>query len=196
MRVETWLSMLTLVCHFKHVMHRVWAYFQARLAFTWPLQPVQWPHLNAKKNSMTTSDLFLPMNFRYYRFANPASPKLTTHYAQLPNSFDCILRSRRHRTSLPPNTPPPTLLSTPNHSQPNMCQIPKIKTLKEDTSKIKTGASQEEDRERRKMMPSKSVRNEHEILGPLSACSTDAPNEYRQDSPQHTVKDSLSCIGG
>jgi hypothetical protein len=31
---ETVLSMLTLVCHFKKVMHRVWAYFQARLAFT------------------------------------------------------------------------------------------------------------------------------------------------------------------
>ncbi len=27
-------SMLTLVCHFKKVMHRVWVYFQARLAFT------------------------------------------------------------------------------------------------------------------------------------------------------------------
>ncbi len=34
MLVETMLSMLTLVCHFKRVMHRVWAYFQARLAFT------------------------------------------------------------------------------------------------------------------------------------------------------------------
>jgi hypothetical protein len=32
--VETVLSMLTLVCHFKKVMHRVGAYFQARLAFT------------------------------------------------------------------------------------------------------------------------------------------------------------------
>src|SRR5918911_2462814 len=32
--VETVLSMLTVVCHFKKVMHRVWAYFQARLAFT------------------------------------------------------------------------------------------------------------------------------------------------------------------
>ena len=32
--VETVLSMLTLVCHCKRVMHRVWAYFQARLAFT------------------------------------------------------------------------------------------------------------------------------------------------------------------
>jgi len=34
MLVETVLSMLTLVCHFKKVMHRVWAYFPARLAFT------------------------------------------------------------------------------------------------------------------------------------------------------------------
>jgi hypothetical protein len=32
--VETVLSMLTLVCHLKQVMHRGWAYFQARLAFT------------------------------------------------------------------------------------------------------------------------------------------------------------------
>jgi hypothetical protein len=30
----TVLSMLTLVCHLKKVMHRGWAYFQARLAFT------------------------------------------------------------------------------------------------------------------------------------------------------------------
>src|SRR6266487_1475888 len=34
MLVETVLSMLTLVCHFKKVTHRVWASFQARLAFT------------------------------------------------------------------------------------------------------------------------------------------------------------------
>jgi len=34
MLVETVLSMLTLVCHCKRVMHRAWAYFQARLAFT------------------------------------------------------------------------------------------------------------------------------------------------------------------
>jgi hypothetical protein len=32
--VETVLSMLTLVCHCKRVMHRVWAYCHARLAFT------------------------------------------------------------------------------------------------------------------------------------------------------------------
>ena len=32
--VETVLSMLTLVCHFKKVTHRVWATFHARLAFT------------------------------------------------------------------------------------------------------------------------------------------------------------------
>jgi hypothetical protein len=34
MLVETVLSMLTIVCHFKKVMHRVWTYFLARLAFT------------------------------------------------------------------------------------------------------------------------------------------------------------------
>ena len=34
MLVETVLSMLTVVCHFKKVMHRVWTYFHARLAFT------------------------------------------------------------------------------------------------------------------------------------------------------------------
>src|SRR5262249_31309490 len=34
MLVETVLSMLTLVCHFKKVMHRVWTYFHARLPFT------------------------------------------------------------------------------------------------------------------------------------------------------------------
>ena len=34
MLVETVLSMLTLVCHVKKVMHRGWAYCQARLAFT------------------------------------------------------------------------------------------------------------------------------------------------------------------
>ena len=32
--VETVLSMLTMVCHCKQVMHRVWTYFHARLAFT------------------------------------------------------------------------------------------------------------------------------------------------------------------
>ena len=34
MLVETVLSMLTVVCHFKKAMHRVWAYVQTRLAFT------------------------------------------------------------------------------------------------------------------------------------------------------------------
>ena len=34
MLVETVLSMLTLVSHFKKAMHRGWAYFHARLAFT------------------------------------------------------------------------------------------------------------------------------------------------------------------
>jgi hypothetical protein len=34
MMVETVLSMLTLVCHFKKLTHRVWDYFKARLAFS------------------------------------------------------------------------------------------------------------------------------------------------------------------
>ena len=34
MIIETVLSMLTRVCHFKQVGHRVWEYFRARLAFT------------------------------------------------------------------------------------------------------------------------------------------------------------------
>jgi hypothetical protein len=34
LRVETVLAMLRLVCHCKKVMHRGWASFQARLAFT------------------------------------------------------------------------------------------------------------------------------------------------------------------
>ena len=34
MVIETVLSMLTVVCHFKKIGHRVWEYFRARLAFT------------------------------------------------------------------------------------------------------------------------------------------------------------------
>ena len=34
MMIETVLSMLTTVCHFKKVGHRVWEYFRTRLAFT------------------------------------------------------------------------------------------------------------------------------------------------------------------
>src|ERR1700741_5416777 len=49
MLVETVLSMLTLVCHLKKVMHRGWAYFQARLAFTMAAFNVlvQWHGLRA-----------------------------------------------------------------------------------------------------------------------------------------------------
>jgi hypothetical protein len=34
MLVETMLSMMTVVCHCKKIMSRVWEYFHARLAFT------------------------------------------------------------------------------------------------------------------------------------------------------------------
>jgi hypothetical protein len=49
MLVETVLSMLTLVCHFKKVMHRVFSYFSARLAFTMAAFNllVQWDGLKA-----------------------------------------------------------------------------------------------------------------------------------------------------
>jgi len=33
MVAETFFSMLTLVCHFKKMAHRVWEYFRAHLAF-------------------------------------------------------------------------------------------------------------------------------------------------------------------
>lgn len=47
MVVESVLSMLTQVCHFKKVGHRVWAYFHARLAFTMAMFNVlvQWDGL-------------------------------------------------------------------------------------------------------------------------------------------------------
>ena len=46
--IETVLSMLTTICHFKHIGHRVWAYFQARLAFTLAAFNIlaQWDGLN------------------------------------------------------------------------------------------------------------------------------------------------------
>jgi hypothetical protein len=44
MVVETMLSMLTTVCHFKKVAHRVWSYFESRLGYTMALFNllVQW----------------------------------------------------------------------------------------------------------------------------------------------------------
>ncbi len=58
MAVETVLSMLTLVSHFKKVMHRVWEYFQARLAFTMAAFNVlaQWRGLPANQ------DGFVPLS--------------------------------------------------------------------------------------------------------------------------------------
>jgi hypothetical protein len=52
MIVETVLSMLTLVCHFKKVMHRVWAYFQSRLAYTMAMFNllVQWDGIQADED--------------------------------------------------------------------------------------------------------------------------------------------------
>ena len=52
MMVETVLSMLTLVCHFKKLSHRVWDYFRARLAFTMAAFNllVQWDGLQPDEN--------------------------------------------------------------------------------------------------------------------------------------------------
>ena len=52
MIVETVLSMLTTVCHFKKVRHRKWEYFQTRLAFTMATfnQLVQWVGLHPDEN--------------------------------------------------------------------------------------------------------------------------------------------------
>ncbi len=49
MIIETVLSMLTSVCHFKKVAHRLWQYFKARLAFTMAAYNllVQWDGLQA-----------------------------------------------------------------------------------------------------------------------------------------------------
>jgi hypothetical protein len=52
MVVETVLSMLTVVCHFKKVSHRAWQHFQARLAFTMAAFNilVQWHGLQPDEN--------------------------------------------------------------------------------------------------------------------------------------------------
>ncbi len=52
MMVETVLSMLTLVCHLKKVMHRVWGYFRARLGFTMAAfnSLAQWDGLKPDEN--------------------------------------------------------------------------------------------------------------------------------------------------
>ena len=54
MVIETVLSMLTLVNHFKHVMHRVWAYFEMRLSYTMAMFNVlaQWYGIQADENGV------------------------------------------------------------------------------------------------------------------------------------------------
>jgi hypothetical protein len=56
MLIETVLSRLTLVSHFKKVMHRVWEYFAARLAFTMAAFNVlvQWHGLPADKDGFVS----------------------------------------------------------------------------------------------------------------------------------------------
>ncbi len=56
MLIETVLSMLTVVCHLKKVMHRVWAYFQSRLAYTVAIFNllVQWHGLQPDQNGFVS----------------------------------------------------------------------------------------------------------------------------------------------
>lgn len=56
MLVETVLSMLTYVCHFKKVMHRVWAYFKMRLGFTMALFNIltQWHGLEPDEDGFVS----------------------------------------------------------------------------------------------------------------------------------------------
>jgi len=58
MMAETVLSMLTTVCHLKKMLHRVWAYFQARLAYTMAAYNllVQWHGLQPDENG------FIPLS--------------------------------------------------------------------------------------------------------------------------------------
>jgi len=55
--VATVLSMLTVLCHCKKVMHRVWTYFHARLAFTMAAFNVlvQWYGLRPNASSLNIS---------------------------------------------------------------------------------------------------------------------------------------------
>jgi hypothetical protein len=54
MMIETTLSMLTLICHFKKVMHRKWAYFKSRVGYTLALFNilVQWNGIHPDKAGM------------------------------------------------------------------------------------------------------------------------------------------------
>ena len=54
MLIETILSMLTVVCHFKKVAHRIWSYFESRLAYTLALFNilVQWNELQPDEHGL------------------------------------------------------------------------------------------------------------------------------------------------
>ena len=62
MLIETILSMLTLVCHFKKVMHRRWNYFKTRVGFTMALFNilVQWDGLSIE------DDGFVPLSIAQF----------------------------------------------------------------------------------------------------------------------------------
>ena len=55
------LSMLTLVCHFKKVLHRVWEYFKSRLAYTMAMfnMLVKWDAIQVDEDGAVPSSLWL-----------------------------------------------------------------------------------------------------------------------------------------
>jgi hypothetical protein len=59
MIIETVLSMLTLICHFKKVMHRVWDYFKSRVGYTMALFNllVQWHGLEPDETGLVRLSL-------------------------------------------------------------------------------------------------------------------------------------------
>ena len=70
MIIETVFSMQTLVCHLKKITHRVWEYFEMRLAFTlaafnllvqWFVRkPLQWQGLKPNKEG------FVPLSIAQF----------------------------------------------------------------------------------------------------------------------------------
>ena len=65
MLAETILSMLTLVCHFKKVMHRGWSYFKTRVGFTVALFNilVQW-------DGLPIDDGFVPLSIAQFSLSS------------------------------------------------------------------------------------------------------------------------------
>jgi hypothetical protein len=104
MLVETVLSMLTLVCHFKKVRHRGWAYFQARLAFTMAAFKVlvQWHGFHPNASG------FVP-----HIVCKRLTPLVTTPHLPSTRKISVISRKKRTHGSNNSATSLPGALSSP-----------------------------------------------------------------------------------